>query len=71
MPQTNLMEVFVDEIERLMDRYGPEQFFSILGYICGERSEKIAPADATKAKIWLKISAQLDKITAEAEEHNL
>lgn len=73
MTQTNLMQEFTNEIETLIDRYGLSTFLSIAGYVCGEKSEHIATQyqDVTQAKAWMKISAELDKITAHAEGFGL
>lgn len=74
MPALSALESdLAPQIETLIDRYGLSTFLSILGYVCGEKSEHLATnwQDATAAKTWLQLSAEIDKLTARAEEFGL
>lgn len=63
--------MLAEQIERLIDDYGIDNFLSVLGYVCGEKAEIIATANARLAKHWMSLSADLDKLTAKAEEWKL
>lgn len=62
-----------EHIETLIDRYGMEHFLSMSGFVAGEKAEHIAHCwqDASKAKLWMKISVGLDILTHKAEEWKL
>ena len=62
-----------DKIERLMDDYGIANFLSMAGYVAGEKAEHVATnwQDPRRAKAWMQISKELDKLTAKAEEWTL
>ena len=66
-------QYLADQIEKLMDDYGVSHFLSIASFVAGEKSEHVATnwQDTRRAKAWLRLSAELDKITAIAEEWKL
>lgn len=70
---TAMEQDLADRIEKLLDDYGAANFFSILGFVCGEKSDHCATTwqDPRRAKIWLQISKDLDRLTAMAEEWTL
>lgn len=62
-------EDLANQLEHLVDFYGIDNVLSMLGFVCGEKSEHIATnyQDAHMAKEWIKLSADLDKLQAEVE----
>jgi hypothetical protein len=62
-----------DKIEKLIDDYGIDHFLSMSGFVAGEKAEHCAVnwQDPTRAKVWMEISRDLDRLTAKAEEWNL
>jgi hypothetical protein len=62
-----------DAIEKLIDDYGIDHFLSMSGFVAGEKAEHVAVnwQDTRRAKVWMEISAALDKLTAKAEEWKL
>ena len=66
-PSNGIHPEHLAHLKTLLTRYGPELTLRALAAVCDDYMTRIAPTDVKFAKLWLRISTELEAIADSIE----